>query len=63
MSVMRTWGLPVVPVAMDTEPMELGMAAQIICTQGLNIVHPLAMAQAALATTTSKREDLLLTAS
>ena len=57
---MRTLScLPVVQAATDTDPMELGTAAQILFTQGLFNVHVLAMAQLALATTTPKAGDLV----
>ena len=51
--------MPVVQAAMDIDPIELITAAQILSTQGLFIVHLLAMAQLALATTTPKRGDFI----
>lgn len=60
---MKTLSLPVVPAAMGIDPIKLVMPAQILSILDLFIVQVLAMARAALATTTPKGKDLGSTAS
>ena len=63
MRVMKTLNLPVVPAAMGIDPIKLEMPAHILSTPALFIVQVLAMARAALATTTPEGKDLDSTAS